>query len=266
VGVMLLLRKLGAKVEEQVAGLLHDVSHLAFSHVADWVFAEGHKGNEDLQDNLMEHFVRNGEIAGLLARHRLQVDRILNEHHFPLLEKKIPDLCADRLDYSLREMAHELAAGTAERCVSGLTTHQGEIVFNDLEAARLFAKSFLDLQTNHWGGFEAVFRYHLFSEALKTALQAGLVQKEDFFKDETTVMAKIGNNPHPDIEAILKLLRNKDLSAQRKDSGKKVFKKFRFVDPKILIDGVPTRLSALDPDFAHLIEEHRRINQEGLIV
>lgn len=38
VGVMLLVKKLGGSVEEQIAGLLHDVSHTAFSHVIDYVF------------------------------------------------------------------------------------------------------------------------------------------------------------------------------------------------------------------------------------
>lgn len=38
VGVMLLVRRLGASLEEQVAALLHDVSHTAFSHVIDFVF------------------------------------------------------------------------------------------------------------------------------------------------------------------------------------------------------------------------------------
>ena len=35
---MLLIKKLGGSVEEQIAGLLHDVSHTAFSHVIDYVF------------------------------------------------------------------------------------------------------------------------------------------------------------------------------------------------------------------------------------
>lgn len=39
VGVMLLIRHLGGSLEEQVAGLLHDVSHTAFSHVVDIVVA-----------------------------------------------------------------------------------------------------------------------------------------------------------------------------------------------------------------------------------
>src|SRR3989344_4030056 len=50
IGAMLLLRKLGADLEEQVAGLLHDISHLAFSHVADWLFGSYH--NEDYQDKI----------------------------------------------------------------------------------------------------------------------------------------------------------------------------------------------------------------------
>jgi HD superfamily phosphohydrolase len=38
VGAMLLVRLLGASVEEQAAALLHDVSHTALSHVIDYVF------------------------------------------------------------------------------------------------------------------------------------------------------------------------------------------------------------------------------------
>ncbi|MFP9052094.1 HD domain-containing protein, partial [Enterococcus faecalis] len=38
IGVMLLIKKLGGTIEEQIAGLLHDVSHTAFSHVVDVVF------------------------------------------------------------------------------------------------------------------------------------------------------------------------------------------------------------------------------------
>ncbi|MBT2713840.1 HD domain-containing protein [Pseudomonas sp. ISL-88] len=32
IGVMLLIKKLGGSLEKQIAGLLHDVSHTAFSH------------------------------------------------------------------------------------------------------------------------------------------------------------------------------------------------------------------------------------------
>ena len=38
IGVMLLLRDHGASLEEQIAGLLHDVPHTAFSHMVDFVY------------------------------------------------------------------------------------------------------------------------------------------------------------------------------------------------------------------------------------
>ena len=40
VGVMILLKKLNASVEEQIAGLLHDIPHTAFSHVIDFAFKD----------------------------------------------------------------------------------------------------------------------------------------------------------------------------------------------------------------------------------
>ena len=40
-GVYLLLRRLGADRREQVAGLLHDISHTAFSHAVDFLISSG---------------------------------------------------------------------------------------------------------------------------------------------------------------------------------------------------------------------------------
>jgi HD superfamily phosphohydrolase len=37
-GVYLLLRQYNASLEEQISGLIHDVSHSAFSHCIDYVF------------------------------------------------------------------------------------------------------------------------------------------------------------------------------------------------------------------------------------
>ena len=47
-----LLRKLGAEIQEQTAGLIHDVSHTAFSHIADWAIGDPLK--EGYQDSIHE--------------------------------------------------------------------------------------------------------------------------------------------------------------------------------------------------------------------
>jgi len=266
VGVMLLLKKLGATLEEQVAGLIHDVSHLAFSHIADWVFAEGNKGNEYVQDMLMEEFVKNGKIASVLVKHGFSIERLLNEKNYSLLEKKIPDLCADRLDYALREFHYWLNSGIVKRCLSGLVNYNGEIVFASQNTAFLFASNFLELQTKHWGGFEAMIRYHLFSEALKLALQSGIIKEKDFYKDEPFLLAKLENHKNSEVEEILNTLKKRNLKDYKRNSGKRVFKKFRYVNPKVIVDGKLFQLSSLSRGFTNLLKNHRKISEKGLMV
>ena len=54
-GVFALLRRLRAPRREQVAGLLHDISHTAFSHAVDFVFtSEEQDHHEQLKPLMLE--------------------------------------------------------------------------------------------------------------------------------------------------------------------------------------------------------------------
>ncbi len=266
IGVMILVRRLGGTLEEQVAGLIHDLSHYAFSHVADWVFSEGNRGNEELQNSLMEEFVKDGQTTKILTKYGFSVDRLLDEKNFTLLERKIPDLCADRIDYALREFKYWLNPEIVKKCVKGLTNYNGEIVFSSQETAFLFASNFLKLQEKHWGGFEAVIRYHLFSKALKTALEEKIINKADFYQDEPFILAKVESCHNKEIENALAILKKKDLLCYKKASGTKVFKKFRHVDPKVIANGELVKLSKFSSRFTKLLEKQRKINEAGVFV
>src|SRR3989338_1569443 len=104
-GVLFLVRMLGGGLEEQIVGLSHDVSHTAFSHVVDW--ALGDPSKEDYQDNRHLKFINNSSLASIFGKNGFSAENIADLHSFSLVDYPAPDLCADRIDYTLREMALE---------------------------------------------------------------------------------------------------------------------------------------------------------------
>jgi len=76
VGAMLLIKKLGGSVEEQIAGLLHDVSHTAFSHVIDYVFDNE---NESYHEEIFSSVVKNSESPAILSKYGYNYEDILLE-------------------------------------------------------------------------------------------------------------------------------------------------------------------------------------------
>ena len=75
-GVLIFLRRLGAKLDEQIAGLLHDVSHTSFSHVIDW--AIGNPEREDFQDKNHLNIIKNSEIPGILEKYDFRYEFVSN--------------------------------------------------------------------------------------------------------------------------------------------------------------------------------------------
>lgn len=81
---MLLVRLMRGSVEEQVACLLHDVSHTAFSHVVDRVLENG---SDDYHERFFGQIVAESEIPSMLERHGIELTRILKPKSWPILEQ-----------------------------------------------------------------------------------------------------------------------------------------------------------------------------------
>lgn len=263
VGVYLLLRKFGAPLEEQVAGLIHDVSHSAFSHAIDYVLDEGSEHEHNHQDNIFEKYVLESEIPGILEKHDLDVTYILNEENFPLLENNLPDICADRIDYSLRGLImYQLTDITVvRRILNDLTVIDRQWVFNNQKMAKQYAELFCTLNKKCFSGINTAVMFRTLSDYLLHALEKGYIEKSDLYKNDSFVLNKINKHTLMDKELDNLWQRMNKGTGFKNDPNNyntRVICKSRIIDPLFIYDSQPYRVSELYPEWRKVVEEERR--------
>lgn len=272
VGVMILLRKLGANVEEQIAGLIHDISHSTFSHAIDWVI--GNPQKQDHQDNEFLSYFKNSQIPQILKQYNLDVDKISDLDSFSLLEQPAPSLCADRVDYTLRELTNQGYGDEVQLMVNSLINIDGRIVFSNIEHAELFATKYCNCNKNFWMGKNGMLRYHLLAQILKTALNKEFISIDDFSQTDSYVIEKLHNSKDDEIILILELLKTNFnvVDTNKKDTkGVKLKGKFRYIDPEILIEDEErnkkiVQLTSISQMYKDMLEMEKQALKEDIIV
>ncbi len=258
-GCLVLLKRLNANLEEQVAGLTHDISHTVFSHVIDWVIGDSAK--EDYQDSIHENFIKNSEIKKILGRYGFDYKRISNFDNFSLLERPAPGLCIDRIDYCLRELWFDRAHSFIKNLYLDLENKNNQIIFKTREKAEIFAREYARLQRENWGGDQARTRYYILANILKKALDNKLILFEDFNKTDNYVLDKLNNSREKNILDNLNLLK-KGFNIIEDKNGIELKKKFRYIDPEILVNGSFKRLSELSKNYFDFINLEKQNNQQ----
>jgi uncharacterized protein len=256
-GVMILAERMGASLDEQIAALLHDVSHTAFSHVIDYVF--GNYDSQSYHEEKKEDYIGSSDIPQVLERYGYEWRHFLNEEQFPILEQASPHLCADRLDYFLRDsLGLGLASPEDVRyALQHLVLRDGRIVVDDLQAARWIGTTFIAADQASWANFREVGLYELAAQAIRRGLQMGALSEADLWTDDRRAWAKLTAWPDAVLQDQLKLVSPLTLFVW--DAANPTFwisTKLRTVDPDIWVDGTLRPLSNLDPDFARSRREY----------
>ncbi len=247
VGVLLLLRKMGASLNEQVAGLLHDVSHTVFSHVIDWVY----QPRGCYQDTIHEKYLLLSGLAQSLASHGFDYQEIADYKRFGLLEQASPHICADRVDYTLRELFLNNKEEVALRCVDQVAPYSGRLVFKSQDSAKLFAHNYLERSLSVWAHQRNAAMYVVLAKVLSRALTLDLLSQKDLFKDDGTVLEKLHRSGDAEILAWLAQLERGDVADVVVGEA---FPKFRYVDP-LFLDGLQLKqLSEVDSEFTATLE------------
>ena len=250
-GVMLLARSMGGSLEEQIAALLHDVSHTAFSHVIDYV-VDGHD-SQSYHEEWKEARLLASDVPEVLARRGYDWRDFLHEEAYALLEQPSPRLCADRLDYFLRD-SRDLGLSAAQEvrhALDHLIVHDERIGVDDLEVARWLAYTFIAADKASWANFREVGLYEVTARAIKAALQIGAITSDDFWGTDEPLWRKLHAIDHAEVQQQLAFI--SPATRFEWDEVNPTFlvsTKLRTIDPDVLLDGRIQPLSAMDVDFA----------------
>ncbi|MGL5506606.1 MAG: HD domain-containing protein [Paraclostridium sp.] len=267
VGVMILIKLLGGSLEEQIAGLLHDISHTAFSHVVD--FALQNK-KEDYHEEIYLEVVENSQIPNILLKHGYNYKEILeDESKWTILEQSSPKLCADRIDYTLRDMYHYGYTSLEEvrNFVNHISVSNGEIVVDNIESAKYFVNLYYKEVIDYFMHPLNAYGYEQLSKLIRLGLDKNIIDLNDLLKTDDEVISILNSSNDTDIHNLIQSL-NYNVTVRENKSNYNFYQKgkLRLIDPTVIINNIKYSLTSIDPSIEIINNKSREIMSKGIYV
>lgn len=274
VGVWALLKLFGAGLEEQIAGLLHDVSHTAFSHTGDLLFGQGHGSQTAYQDSIHRWYLLQFGVDKILEKYGIPVDSVIpDEKRHTMLEQKLPDICADRLEYNLYAgiLTKMLTLDEIGAIVKDIRFENGKWFFNDPALAKKFAVVSLFNSEHVWGGPVDAYIVAWLVQAIKRGLSVGVLTQDDIhFSVDDVVWEKLKKSSNEQILACVQKIEQGSqgfVSADQCRNNEPIIKsKFRGIDPLVKTAKGLQRLTEIDGEYKQKFEQTRVVVTRGWFV
>lgn len=265
IGVMILISMMGGSIKEQIAGLLHDISHTAFSHVID--FALDNK-NEDYHEEIFDKVVENSEIPMILKKYGYDYKEILeDETKWTILEKSAPSLCADRIDYTLRDMFHYgfISMEEINEFIKSLKVINGEIVITSIDKAEWFVESYYKEVIVFFMNPLNVYSSDRLAKALRLSLSLNELTFDDLLKTDYEVFSILKDSKSKEILDLINSINpNVRVIENKNDYDIHKVNKLRLINPFIFVDNILCRASDKSPTIKTLNEKALKKSLEGV--
>lgn len=268
-GVFAILRLKGASLKEQIAGLLHDVSHTAFSHVGDFVFKKNQQ-EEDYQSLIHPIYLASSGIEKILNRHGFTIDQISpKKSEFAMLEQPLPNLCADRIDYNIQGAYFQkfINREEAQKILEDLRFEEGKWLLTNQDLATKLAQFSLFMTENCWGHAINFMTSQWLAEALLHGFQIGLISWHEFhFGTDQEIWDKLIGAKEPFIQQKMQMIKNPDQYCKivpPSIATQRIAFKCRGIDPWIQDKETIARLSSFDKGFEKSFQKLVLLSKEG---
>ena len=268
-GVFAILRLKGSSLTEQIAGLLHDVSHTVFSHVGDYVFKHNEE-QQSYQDRIHEWFLEKYGIGKILRKHGYSVAQVHPDSGaFLALEQDLPNLCADRIDYNLQGAYHRgfLSKLQVLELLKSLEFEDEKWTCSRPDLMEKMVRFSLHMTECCWGSADNYLKSTWLAEAMLKAIKLKKLSWEEvYYGTDDKIWNKLRKINHPYIverfEKIMNVNQHFTIVTKGK-SALKVKRKFRGIDPLMRIGSKIKPLTKCDRSIARAYRATKKKMEQG---
>ena len=243
-----------------IASLLHDRKTPCFAHVIDYVLGDYEK-QESSEEFKKDNLFQDKELLRMLKADGIEIEDLEDLSRYPILENKLPKLCADRLDGVLHTCAIWLQTHSLKdikEVYEGLKVLENkgelELGFTDEKLALKFVQMVLvyakELQSN-----KDKFVMQYLCDVIKTLINRGIITFEDLYtKQESEILAKISTLPSWEKFQNATCVISSD-TKPRDSYSVSIDVKKRNVIPLVDINGKPLRINEVSEEAKRIYEE-----------
>lgn len=269
IGVMLLIKRFGGTIEEQIAGLLHDVSHTAFSHVIDLVLSNK---ADDYHEQIKAKLIEDSAIPALLNQYGFDYRQILfDDEQWGLLEQKAPLLCCDRIDYTLREVYRYFSVPLQgiQYFLNSIKIIKKQIVLESVYLADWFIEQYRKVVIDFFYDPQNSCSYEWMSKAIQLGLANEEIILDDLMMTDSAFLKKLKSTGSTEI---LQLLGNMDhppeyrVCSSEDDYDIQQQKKIRFVDPLVRLPDKIVPVSKVSKTAQVKIDKMLNESKKGIFI